>query len=216
MAPDSTVFGWPDSSEVARAGIATARAERDWTVKVDVTGLSHGVRYWYAFDVVDASGPGSKTRASVPPTCERREATLERSNFPRPRASRTRETTARCAPRCSRAPTGRGGTSTPTTPRRGGGAARTSQTQSYTPTTSPRIHAWFHLGDYYYEYGRTHYPNADEAVPERWRSLDPPAETVTLDEYRRRHRLYRSDPGLRKLHAASARRRHVGRPRDRE
>ena len=62
MAPGSTVFGWSDSSKVARAGIATARAERDWTVKVDVTGLSHGVRYWYAFDVVDTRGGRKRAR----------------------------------------------------------------------------------------------------------------------------------------------------------
>ena len=54
---------------------------------------------------------------------------------------------------------------------------------------SSRLDAWFHLGDYYYEYGNTHYPNADEAVPDRWRSLAPAHETVTLDDYRRRHQV---------------------------
>ena len=33
--------------------------------------------------------------------------------------------------------------------------------------------------------------------------VGPSAETVTLDDYRRRHRLYRSDPGLQRLHASA-------------
>ena len=63
--------------------------------------------------------------------------------------------------------------------------------------------AWLHLGDYYYEYGPTHYPSADEAVPDRWASLFPRRETVTLDDYRRRHATHRSDPSLQKLSAAA-------------
>ena len=29
------------------------------------------------------------------------------------------------------------------------------------------------LGDYYYEYGDTNYPAADEAPPDRWATLQP-------------------------------------------
>ena len=204
MAPDSTVFGWPDSSEVARAGVATARAERDWTVKVDVTGLSHGVRYWYAFDVVDASGPGSKTRASdFPPTT--REARSDTGTFelPPPKGvAYPRDHGPLRAAVFSCANWAWGHFHAYDAAARGWGGAD-EPNAIVNADDEPRIHVWFHLGDYYYEYGRTHYPNADEAVPERWRSLDPTSETVTLDEYRRRHRLYRSDPGLRRLHASA-------------
>jgi alkaline phosphatase D len=48
-----------------------------------------------------------------------------------------------------------------------------------------------HVGDYVYEYG-------DAGV----RANDPPHEIVTVDDYRRRYRQYRSDDDLRAAHAA--------------
>ncbi|KAK3260885.1 hypothetical protein CYMTET_30181, partial [Cymbomonas tetramitiformis] len=59
---------------------------------------------------------------------------------------------------------------------------------------------WLHLGDWFYEYGDDHYPSKQEAVRH---GLDPPYEIIQLDDYRRRHRLYRSDPALQHLSAAS-------------
>lgn len=56
-----------------------------------------------------------------------------------------------------------------------------------------------HLGDYLYEYGPGEY--ATERADELGRTLDPPKEIVTLDDYRRRHALYKSDPDLRAAHA---------------
>jgi alkaline phosphatase D len=49
-----------------------------------------------------------------------------------------------------------------------------------------------HLGDYIYEYGSGSYGNI--------REYDPPHECLTLDDYRRRYRHYRSDLGLQEAH----------------
>lgn len=53
------------------------------------------------------------------------------------------------------------------------------------------------LGDYIYEYGPGEY--GDPQV-EKNRPLDPPHEIVTLDDYRRRYALYRSDGDLQECH----------------
>ena len=55
-----------------------------------------------------------------------------------------------------------------------------------------------HLGDYIYENGRDSYPTPAETTPGRL--IDPPAETVALDQYRRRYATYRADPDLQRLH----------------
>ena len=54
-----------------------------------------------------------------------------------------------------------------------------------------------HLGDYLYEYGNTAY--GDGAA--LGRIPDPPHETTTLEDYRRRHALYKTDPDLQAAHA---------------
>ncbi len=56
-----------------------------------------------------------------------------------------------------------------------------------------------HLGDYLYEYqpGTYSYGHANRDV----RRHDPPHETVTLRDYRRRHAQYKTDPDLQRLHA---------------
>ena len=56
-----------------------------------------------------------------------------------------------------------------------------------------------HLGDYLYEYGNTdgrYGPDSLIGV----RDHDPATEMVTLEDYRRRHALYKSDPDLAELH----------------
>ena len=53
-----------------------------------------------------------------------------------------------------------------------------------------------HVGDYTYEYGDGDYGSA--------RKLDPPSETTTLEHYRRRQALYKSDPDLQALHKSVA------------
>ncbi|HWG94358.1 MAG TPA: alkaline phosphatase D family protein, partial [Mycobacteriales bacterium] len=53
-----------------------------------------------------------------------------------------------------------------------------------------------HVGDYLYEYGDGEYGGL--------RPLDPAGETVRLEDYRRRHALYKADPDLQALHASAA------------
>ena len=54
------------------------------------------------------------------------------------------------------------------------------------------LDAVIHLGDYIYEFADGEYGDL--------RQLDPPYELLTLDDYRRRYRLYRSSPGLQEVH----------------
>jgi alkaline phosphatase D len=54
------------------------------------------------------------------------------------------------------------------------------------------LDAVLHLGDYIYEFGDGEYGDL--------RPLDPPTELSTLDDYRRRYRLYRGDSGLQEAH----------------
>jgi alkaline phosphatase D len=56
------------------------------------------------------------------------------------------------------------------------------------------LDAIIHLGDYYYEYGN------DPDNAEQLRPLEPPHETVTLDDYRQRFSQCRRDPDLQELH----------------
>jgi alkaline phosphatase D len=56
-----------------------------------------------------------------------------------------------------------------------------------------------HLGDYIYEYAANGYASAQAAA--MGRSSIPTQEVLTLDDYRRRHAQYKSDPDLRALHA---------------
>ena len=58
------------------------------------------------------------------------------------------------------------------------------------------LDAVIHLGDYFYEYGNGTYPTPDEQL----RQLEPPTETITLDDYRTRFALYRRDPDLAECH----------------
>ncbi len=51
-----------------------------------------------------------------------------------------------------------------------------------------------HLGDYYYEYG-SNPPSFDTS-----RKVQPPAEILTLPDYRLRHSTYKLDPDLRNIH----------------
>jgi alkaline phosphatase D len=54
-----------------------------------------------------------------------------------------------------------------------------------------------HLGDYFYEYARGTYPDAQEGLAER---LLPINEATTLSGYRERFSTYRNDPDLQRLH----------------
>lgn len=62
------------------------------------------------------------------------------------------------------------------------------------------LDAVVHLGDYLYEYEPGRYSHGADWTDVR--RHDPPHETVTLEDYRRRHAQYKTDPDLRRLHAA--------------
>ena len=59
-----------------------------------------------------------------------------------------------------------------------------------------------HLGDYLYEYDKDGYATEDSEKMSR--VVDPPHETVTLDDYRKRHALYKTDEDLQLLHSSKA------------
>jgi alkaline phosphatase D len=59
------------------------------------------------------------------------------------------------------------------------------------------LDAVLHLGDYFYEYGQDAYPPPG---PDQLRLVDPPHETVTLEDYRTRYGQYRRDPDLQECH----------------
>jgi alkaline phosphatase D len=63
----------------------------------------------------------------------------------------------------------------------------------------PDLDAVLHLGDYFYEYGNGNYPDGTAEQPQL-RMLEPPHETVTLEDYRIRFSLYRRDPDLQECH----------------
>jgi len=58
------------------------------------------------------------------------------------------------------------------------------------------LDAVLHVGDYYYEYENGSFPEPALQL----RMLEPPHETVTLEDYRMRLSLYRRDPDLQECH----------------
>jgi len=65
----------------------------------------------------------------------------------------------------------------------------------------PRVDAVLHLGDYIYEYGADPKDYGMNSPVAAERKPDPAHEIVSLDDYRRRHALYKTDPQLQAAHA---------------
>jgi len=65
----------------------------------------------------------------------------------------------------------------------------------------PRVDAVLHLGDYIYEYGAAPGDYGMASPTAKTRVPDPPRELLSLDDYRRRHALYKTDPALQAAHA---------------
>lgn len=70
----------------------------------------------------------------------------------------------------------------------------------YKELASRELDAVLHLGDYIYEYAEGVYSN--EAAVAQGRSVKPVNEIVSIDDYRERYGLYRTDPDLQAAHAA--------------
>ena len=165
-AGEAGLVGWelsthPDFRDVVRSGVSESRAERDFTVKVDVRELTPGTHYYYRF--LGRSGNSAVGRAQTLPTGavdELRLAVFSCSNYPAGYFHAYAE------------------------------AARLE-----------RVDAFLHLGDYFYEYGATGY--GTERARELGRQLpdDNAGELYSLDDYRKRYALYRSDADLQALHA---------------
>lgn len=66
--------------------------------------------------------------------------------------------------------------------------------------TDEAVDIVLHTGDYIYEYGVNGWGGETSRV--LGRPHDPPHEIVTLDDYRRRHAQYKTDPGSQAVHAA--------------
>jgi alkaline phosphatase D len=158
-APMSVEVQWEVSTtreftSPVRMGTFSTHPGRDYTVKVDVTGLSPATTYYYRFRALGFTSPVGRTKTAPQGMVPRaRFAVCSCSNYAHGYFHAYRNIARR-----------------------------------------DDIDAVIHLGDYIYEYGNGQYGNV--------RTLDPPTEIVTLDDYRRRYRHYRRDPDLQAAHAA--------------
>ena len=72
-----------DFARVVASGVSRTDAERDWTVKVDATGLRAGTRYWYRFSVGDRRSAVGRTRTLPTGTVSQvRLAVFSCANYP--------------------------------------------------------------------------------------------------------------------------------------
>jgi alkaline phosphatase D len=144
----------------AKRGSGVTGPARDYTVKVDVTGLDAGRSYTFEFEAAGVKSPMGRTR-TLP-------------------AGKTDDVVLALAS-CSLYPNG--------------------YFNAYQAIADlPRVDAVLHLGDYIYEYGGPGTYGMDSPVANE-RPHDPPREIQSLDDYRRRHAQYKSDPGLQAAHA---------------
>ena len=146
--------------DIAATGMTSTHRDRDFTVKVDVTGLKSGRRYFYRF-VID--GHRSQTGST--------------KTLPAGDVNRFRLGVASC----SNYPQG--------------------YFHAYDDMAKSDLDLVLHLGDYIYEYARGRYVNAI-AEDTLGRAVEPQNEIVSLDDYRARYALYRSDKDLQAAHAA--------------
>ena len=73
----------PDMANPLRSGTVVTNAERDYTVKVDATGLAPGTTYYYGFNALGTASPIGRTRTLPEAGVERlRMAVVSCSNYP--------------------------------------------------------------------------------------------------------------------------------------
>jgi alkaline phosphatase D len=148
-----------DEAFTQRVAQGTMRAEpdRDFTAKVDVTGLVWGRYYYYRFFAQGRQSPVGRTRLAPKgnEASQLRFGVCSCSNYGFGWFHGYRHMAARAD-----------------------------------------LDAVLHLGDYFYEYGDGTFPDGDEQL----RPLQPPNETVTLDDYRTRFSHYRKDADLQECH----------------
>jgi alkaline phosphatase D len=151
----------PALSQIVKRGEVTTNAARDFTVKVDVTGLRPGQTYYYGFKAgAQASPIGRALTAPAKGGESLKIALVSCSNFP---------------------------------------AGWFNVYQAIARRGD--VDLVLHVGDYLYEYGVGEY--ATDWGKTVGRVPDPPTETVSLSDYRRRFAQYRSDPDLQAAHACA-------------
>lgn len=133
-------------------------ASKDFTVRLDASGLAAGTSYYYRFSALGRTSPVGRTRTAPDGACERlRLAFVSCSNVGFGHFYAYRHLARRAD-----------------------------------------LDAIVHLGDYIYEYGID--PGLGEVYGNFRQDLDPPGQTVTKEEYRRRYAYYRLDADLAELH----------------
>ena len=147
---------------VGETVMTTTTAERDYTVKVDFTGLKAGTPYYYRFRSDGVTSPVGRTKT-----------------LPQGDVSSVKLAVFSCA----------------------NYAAGYFNVYGHAAGQAD-VDAVLHLGDYIYEYDTRglSLENSEEVV--RNLPVDNDKEILTLDDYRKRYAVYRSDSQLQALHAA--------------
>ncbi|MDP2379470.1 MAG: alkaline phosphatase D family protein [Pseudohongiella sp.] len=162
--PEAVQLEWQVASDqrfanIVASGTASTGPARDFTVKVDASGLEPGQSYFYRFTAQGVSSPIGRTRTLPAAGVEQaRLAIVSCSNYPQGYFNVYREIAAR------------------------------------------DCDAVVHLGDYIYEYPDGGYANP--LILEKGRHVQPVHEIVSLEDYRMRYGLYRSDADLQAIHQA--------------
>ncbi|MAK90961.1 MAG: alkaline phosphatase [Oleibacter sp.] len=148
----------PQLRSVINQGTGYTDNSRDFTVKIDATGLRPGQTYYYVFEALEQMSDVGRTRTLPEGQVDRlRIAFTSCSNYARGCFNVYAEL-----------------------------ANRTD------------LDAVLHLGDYIYEYADI------ESSLTTGRVNIPAAETITLDDYRQRHALYKTDKDLQQAHRQHA------------
>lgn len=152
-----TVASDPGMKQVRQSGRFVTDRRRDFTVKVDATGLKPGLTYYYQFEARGVKSLVGRTRTLPVGHVDRlRFAFASCSNYPHGYFN---------------------------------AYARIAEHDD--------LDFVLHLGDYIYEYKLGEYADKELAGQ---RDVVPTHEIVTLDDYRLRYALYRSDPDLQEVH----------------
>ena len=152
-----TLAANPTFTRVIARGETRTGAARDFTVKVDATGLAPSTTYYYRFEALGGRSAVGRTRTLPAAGAARiRMALTSCSNYPHGYFNAY----ARMAERTD-------------------------------------LDLVLHVGDYIYDYHQGRYFDPDLATD---RAVDPPTETIALDDYRRRYALYRTDTDLQAVH----------------
>jgi len=159
------------------SGQSCASAEKDFTIKIDASGLTPNTRYYYRFEAfgVKSVVGRTKTTASTIPQNESYKPLLAK-NPKQPPGKPTSPIVRLAVVSCNNYEAGYFN-----------GFARIAE--------QPDLDAVVHLGDYIYEYGPGFY--GDSSLH---RSHLPAKELVALQDYRTRYAQYRLDPDLREAH----------------